>query len=1208
MSSSPIVLRGSSEEAGEEPELGTESLDLTGFDDEDELYLTPGASSMRRPNLKRLSGSFNSFRSTPTTTPTRGDKSWFSLSSISFGSFTSPSTFVAEWERAGTGVDRVLLETVRKDGRKTLVVRMWDQGTTLSADPTSGASSIRITIDVSTVDRCQSSAGGTSLFFNLSRPPLFERFPSHAPGSLKPLPEQVSAFDETHEQVAGYTSQTLRIKLRSRIEASAFFREVESIGLPRIIAVKVETDGSTRYGALALAKLQSWLAHLPLPLAFQVQKLLQSSLVDPIELLQLRDLVDELAASSDTVRAERVLVLFADSLAALELEEDEAIILTSDSSEESNEDASPSQPRRKRQKSELPTSELSSSSDDEQAVEPALPFFRGRSLRYACELSVDDLRRRLRSAIRQGGRHLLDAASSKHLLRQVTITPTRILLSGPVLSDSNSIIRAYGHPNHFLSVSVGAEDDSRLREKDRDLLASRYKTLFRDGVDIGGRTFSFLAFSSSALKSATAFFMTPFERDGVPVSPQLIHNEIGNFSGTATGVIPAKYSARIAQAFSTSKPTLSLRPDQILVIDDITSPSGSCFSDGVGLISTALAAEVVKALKIQVKDGQKGPTCFQFRMGGAKGMLQVDPSLEGSVVALRPSGIKFDSHSRTLEIAGIFAAGQAYLNRPLIKLLEDLGVEPISFLKLQSTAVSRIRKSRSTLRSAVKLVQDWSLAPSTHFASTLDYLQQHDSVATLVFANPFVKHCLDAAVVNALREIKHSGRIPLPGCHNLVGVLDVEGVLQEGEVFACIEREDGVEYVEGTIAISRSPTNHPGDCRLVRAVGALPPGVGKRIRGLRNCVVFSQKGERSLPSMLAGGDLDGDVYLLLTESSGLVPAPDCIATPAAYDASPTVKLDRDVTVSDTADFFFEYIVRDRTGLVATRQLHLADAYPQGLHHPDCLRLAQLHSDCVDAAKSGTFVAGDEVPKPPERGWPDWLTNDDPSSYRSPKALGQLYRAIGEDLVASFKPTPAAAFSSPKDSLDPARALTSALSALSLPSLPSSRLPRPSSALITTFRALLASFSTELWKLAALSSSAGPRLANGRPARVTEEELFLSVSLGARRLDRTDKTALSRRREQVGELFALVRRVIRRGGVEEGDEPTTRQAVGNAWAAWVAAVEESEDRAKRAQARRGGAGAAAPAVGVCSWGWLAMGVLVEQLGALEKEQVEVIVLD
>ncbi|GAA5902596.1 hypothetical protein JCM6882_009327 [Rhodosporidiobolus microsporus] len=477
---------------------------------------------------------------------------------------------------------------------------------------------------------------------------------------------------------------------------------------------------------------------------------------------------------------------------------------------------------------------------------------------------------------------------------------------------------------------------------------------------------------------------------------------------------------------------------------------------------------------------------------------------------------------------------------------------------------------------------------------------KQDSTASAAFSNPFVAACLNSCVVHALREMKHGARIPLPaGCFNLVGVLDISGCLEEGEIFARVERDGETIFVEGAVAISRSPTNHPGDLRLVRGIGNK---VDKRIRGLVNCVVFSSKGDRSLPSMLAGGDLDGDVYLLLTGASGLLPASDKIAEPAAYDPSPTVKLDRPANVQDVADFFFEYITKDRTGLVATRQLHLADAYPEGLYHPDCLALAQLHSDCVDAAKSGTFVSSSQIPQPPARGWPDFLTNDAPDSYRSAKALGQLFRAIGEDLFERFKPSvPSAA----QDKVDPLRALTTALSSLSLPGLRDARLSRqPPPTLLTYHKTLLLSFSAELSKLADLSPS--PRLVSGRPSAVTEEELFLSVSLGVRRLDKADKDALGRRKEQVGELFAIARRRIRDGESVKGEKEVqvvgTREKVETAWAAWVAAVEVGEERTKAE------AGTKQRRMGLKTWAWLALGVLTEQLEALEKEHVEAIVID
>lgn len=235
-------------------------------------------------------------------------------------------------------------------------------------------------------------------------------------------------------------------------------------------------------------------------------------------------------------------------------------------------------------------------------------------------------------------------------------------------------------------------------------------------------------------------------------------------------------------------------------------------------------------------------------------MLQVDPSLGGKVVALRPSQIKFKSSSTHLAIAGTFDAGQAFLNRPLVTLLEGLGIPPQRFLDLQLKATRSIRKARLSLVGAIALLDDWNLAPSTSPSSTLAFLAElSPSTSKAAFSNSFIARCLDVVVVHALRDIKYSARIPLSGCYNLVGVLDVDGFLAADQVYVRLAHKDGkTEFLKGTVAISRSPTNHPGDVRLVEAVGQLPRGVGERIRGLTNCVVFSCHGASGSSLVLAG--------------------------------------------------------------------------------------------------------------------------------------------------------------------------------------------------------------------------------------------------------------------------------------------------------------------------------------------------------------------
>ncbi|GAA5870754.1 hypothetical protein JCM3774_001669, partial [Rhodotorula dairenensis] len=296
------------------------------------------------------------------------------------------------------------------------------------------------------------------------------------------------------------------------------------------------------------------------------------------------------------------------------------------------------------------------------------------------------------------------------------------------------------------------------------------------------------------------------------------------------------------------------------------------------------------------------------------------------------------------------------------------------------------------------------------------------------------------------------------------------------------------------------------------------------------------------------------------------------------------------------------LTQDRTGVVAIRQLLLADAHPEGLFHPACLKLAQQHSDCVDAQKSGTFVAADDIPKPPLRGWPDFLTDSAGSSYRSSKALGQLYRAVDATRVHRASP-----FDSPIV-VDPLRTLTKSLANMlrsAFAPLSGRDLGQPRPSAISYYRGFLPSLSAELLKL--LSD----------PTRrseddLSEEALFLAVSLSDRRLQQSDRVESSRLRERAAMLFAVVRQVILDGPPTRPGQSlplSTLEKVANGWAAWHAAVEEGEDRSKAlAIVDQGRSGSSEKILGLRTWGWLALGVMVEQLEAFEKENVEVITID
>lgn len=78
---------------------------------------------------------------------------------------------------------------------------------------------------------------------------------------------------------------------------------------------------------------------------------------------------------------------------------------------------------------------------------------------------------------------------------------------------------------------------------------------------------------------------------------------------------PSKYAARMGQVFSSTVGTVILEDVQVGEKDDVWDSEGKyCFSDGVGVMSSALAKCVAKKLRLD-----HVPSAFQVRYAGAKG-------------------------------------------------------------------------------------------------------------------------------------------------------------------------------------------------------------------------------------------------------------------------------------------------------------------------------------------------------------------------------------------------------------------------------------------------------------------------------------------------------------------------------------------------------------------------------------------------------------
>jgi hypothetical protein len=212
------------------------------------------------------------------------------------------------------------------------------------------------------------------------------------------------------------------------------------------------------------------------------------------------------------------------------------------------------------------------------------------------------------------------------LVHRFRITPTGVYLEGPEPEPSNRVLRRYApHIDSFARVTFSDEDGERLEfGLNTDLKNTYHEFLLRlmRGIEIFGRKYSFLGFSSSSLRSQTCWFMSLF----IPYPDTIIKaydviEDIGDFSNFQ---VPAKCAARIGQAFTETNSSVKIEAACHAKISDIER-NNRCFSDGCGTISSALLREVcAKYPRLQMRDK---PVLLQIRFMGESSLFNSDTGL-----------------------------------------------------------------------------------------------------------------------------------------------------------------------------------------------------------------------------------------------------------------------------------------------------------------------------------------------------------------------------------------------------------------------------------------------------------------------------------------------------------------------------------------------------------------------------------------------------
>eukprot|EP01125_Pyxidicula_operculata_P004670 TRINITY_DN1754_c0_g2_i1.p1 TRINITY_DN1754_c0_g2~~TRINITY_DN1754_c0_g2_i1.p1 ORF type:complete len:1016 (-),score=183.21 TRINITY_DN1754_c0_g2_i1:24-3071(-) len=384
-----------------------------------------------------------------------------------------------------------------------------------------------------------------------------------------------------------------------------------------------------------------------------------------------------------------------------------------------------------------------------------------------------------------------------------------------------------------------------------DLRQEIVSHVLHHGLQINEFTYTCLPISDNDVKQRKIWMWR--------TNPQYTKEEFVRKWGLFSRLSPEKAMKRVGQGYTKTYPTgIILKSSEVHVISDIVSKDFKyCFSDGTSIMKPELSRDIALKLGILTqKDLAKVrnrahlikivPSSYQYRFSGVKGTMTIDPRIpEDSTVLLKihKSMVKFQCNSMEIEIVKWSSyVGPARLNYQFIQNFESIGLKnPDKFLQLAQEEIDRkIQPTESSALSAL--------------GTRGPYLQQ---AFLSGFHNDYwIKQSLRTIKMNYLTKFVTKYSYPVRESTILLGVLDEQGILNEGEIFVQYKGRERSFIPKGPAVVGRNPTYSEKDMRLVKIVDY------EGLHHLYDVVVFSSKGRRPLADEMSGGDLDGDLFFV----------------------------------------------------------------------------------------------------------------------------------------------------------------------------------------------------------------------------------------------------------------------------------------------------------------------------------------------------------
>lgn len=415
----------------------------------------------------------------------------------------------------------------------------------------------------------------------------------------------------------------------------------------------------------------------------------------------------------------------------------------------------------------------------------------------------------------------------------------------------------------------------------------------QNGIEIAGHRYIFLTASLSGIQSMRFTFI---KSPNLLVSAESFRHQVvqwifSNKSLEQLSATPIKMGLRMSLLLSHTIPTIEVSKEKYMNTKDISKEYIQCrfdtdgdhitvvlsgkvytFSDGCGRMSVAYATKIYKEYKAKrqlyverrrkeyvqdmlLVDEYDDSLCpcadyasaVQIRFGPAKGMLVVDPSLDGQQheLLLPQSMIKFemgdetDPLHNTVEVIDCSRPTRdASLNQALVYLFagccrkNELHTISLWLFNHVSSFVEQKLDEFTTDRSALMR----------------NCLEEGDYKS---FTTAGLDNSPSAVFTYLLRTCMNL-RIPLPDSRRLYGVIDYSNTLSAGEVSIYV---DG-KFLTGDVLITKEPCFHRGDLICLKAIA------NPALYHLKHVIVFSQQSPRPDFDRICGSDLDGDRYFV----------------------------------------------------------------------------------------------------------------------------------------------------------------------------------------------------------------------------------------------------------------------------------------------------------------------------------------------------------